>query len=135
MATLTELNKNIKKMEKLNGVTNKKMNRLNEIFRDKFNKYDDTKLKSLDQINNRLGHNLDNIGKILINLTDKLESISDNSNKFDEKVEKKLLRANKMTKTECDKMHKTLDGLKAIVTEMDNFDNIQKYYDEKNLNV
>lgn len=132
MATLSELNKNIKKMEKLNSVTNKKMNRLNEIFRDKFNKHDDNKLNSLDQTNNRLGHNLDNISQILTNLTKKIESITD---KPDEKTEKKLLRANKMTKTECDKIHKTLDGLKAIVTEMSNFEDIQKYYDEKNLNV
>lgn len=132
MATLSELNKNIKKMEKLNSITNKKMNRLNEIFRDKFNKHDDTKLNSLDQTNNRLGHNLDNISQILTNLTKKIESITD---KPDEKTEKKLLRANKMTKTECDKIHKTLDGLKAIVTEMNNFEDIQKYYDEKNLNV
>lgn len=136
MATLTELNKNIKKMEKLNNMTNKKMNRLNDIFKDKFNKYDNTKLNSIDQTQNKLEHNLDNISKILTNLTNKLETMSiDPTKKMDEKTEKKLLRANKMTKTECGKINRTLDGLKLIVTEMDNFDNIQKYYDKKNLNV
>ena len=134
MATLSELNKNIKKMEKLNSVTNKKMNKLNDIFKNKFNKNDDTKLNSIDQTNNRLGHNLDNISQILTNLTKKIETMSVEPNKktIDERVEKKLLRASKMTKTECDKINKTLDGLKMIVTEMSNFEDIQKYYDDKN---
>lgn len=89
MATLTELNKNIKKMNKLNNMTNKKMNRLNDIFKNKFNSYDDTKLGSIDLTQNRLEQNLDNISKILANLTNKLEIISaEPTKKIDEKTEK-----------------------------------------------
>ena len=48
---------------------------------------------------------------------------------IDEKDRQNMLKTGKMTKTECNKINRTLNGLKAIVSEMDNFDNIQKYYD------